>query len=465
MNAFQGLILAAGHGTRMRSDTVKVLHPIMGRPMLSLVIDAVQEAGVPRPVVVVGHQADQVRDTIGDTVDYVYQEEQRGTGHAVSIAADALRGYENVLILNGDTPMVTARMLARLMRDHRWSGAAATVLTAVVEDPTGLGRVVCNDEGELVNIVEESDASHAEADIREINTGMACFSVEALLDTLPALRPDNAQGEYYLPDAFSVLLERGEQVRIARAGDPEAVIGVNTRRELAGATEVFRLRILDDLMSRGVTIMDPGTTWIHPEVEIQADTVIHPFTTIEGNSRVGSHCSIGPMTHLVDVHVRDEASIWYSVARDSRVGERVTVGPFSHLRPGTDLESGAKVGNFAEVKSSRVGEGSKIPHHSYVGDADVGAGVNMGAGAITVNYDGRDKHRTVLEDGSFIGCNSNLIAPISVGRGAFVAAGSTISSDVPADSLALARKRQRNREGWALRRRKKWEEERGDDDE
>ncbi len=423
MSGFQGLILAAGHGSRMKSDTIKVLHPVMGEPMLSLVIDAVREAGVKRPTVVIGHQAEQVREAIGDSVDYVLQCEQRGTGHAVTVAAEAFEGHENVLIMYGDAPMVTGTTLARLMRDHVDSGATATVLTAVVDDPTGLGRVVCNEEGDLVNIVEEADASYAEATIREINPGMACFSVEGLLEALPDLRPDNAQSEYYLPDVFPLMLERGRKVRTVRAPDPQSVIGVNTRRELAEATAVLRMRILEKWMARGVTIMDPASTWVHPGAEIGPDTVVHPFTTIEGNTRVGSRCSIGPMTHLIDAVVKDSGAIWYSVVCDSRVEECVTVGPFSHLRPGTHLERGAKIGNFAEVKGSRVGERSKIPHHSYVGDADVGAGVNVGAGSVTVNYDGKHKHRTVLEDGAFIGCNSNLIAPISVGRGAFVGSG------------------------------------------
>ncbi len=451
MSGFAGLVLAAGHGTRMRSRFLKVLHPVLGVPMVSLVVQALHEAGIARPTVVIGYQGEQVQRTLGDAVEYVRQEDQRGTGHAVSAAAESLAGIDDVLVVNGDVPLVTADMLKRLMRRHRESGAAATLLTAVLDDPTGLGRVVRDEDGEMVSIVEEADASHAEAAIREINTAIACFRVNSLLETLPLLRPDNVQQEYYLPDVFPLLHERGLTVQTVQAADIRSVLGVNTRQELAEVTDILRRRIMDAVMDCGVTVMDPGTTWIYPGVEVGCDTVIHPFTTLEAGCHIGSRCSIGPMSHLIDVRVGDEVSVWYSVITDSTLGDGVTVGPFAHLRPGNELAEGVKVGNFAEVKNSRIEKGSKLPHHCYVGDADVGEGVNMGAGTITVNYDGRNKHRTVLGHGAFIGCNSNLIAPVTVGQGGFVAAGSTINRDVPPDSLAVARERQKNKEGWARR--------------
>ncbi len=451
MSGFAGLILAAGHGTRMKSGLLKVLHPIMGVPMVSLVVDALREAGIDRPTVVIGYQGERVRATLGDAADYVHQEEQRGTGHAVSSASESLADCRDVLVVNGDVPLVTADMLSRLMRRHRESGAAATLLTAVMDDPTGLGRVVRDENGDLVNIVEEADASHAEAALKEINTAIACFRVEALLEALPLIRPDNVQGEYYLPDVFPLLHERGRTVQTVQAIDIRSVLGVNTRQELAEVTDILRHRIIGDVMDRGVTVMDPSTTWIYPRVTVGCDTVIHPFTTIETGCRIGSQCTIGPMSHLINARLGDDVLVWHSVVTESTLGDGVTVGPYAHLRPGNELADGVKVGNFAELKNSRIDKGSKIPHHSYVGDADVGEGVNVGAGTITVNYDGRNKHRTVLGDGAFIGCNSNLIAPLTVGRGGLVAAGSTINRDVPPDSLAVARTRQENREGAARR--------------
>ncbi|MFO8060080.1 MAG: bifunctional UDP-N-acetylglucosamine diphosphorylase/glucosamine-1-phosphate N-acetyltransferase GlmU [Bacillota bacterium] len=451
MSGFAGLVLAAGHGTRMKSELLKVLHPVMGVPMVSLVVGALCDAGIDRPAVVIGYQGEAVRSCLGDAVSYVHQEEQRGTGHAVSAAAENLEASRDVLVVNGDVPLVTGDMLGRLMRRHRESGAAATLLTAVMDDPTGLGRVVRDESGEMVKIVEETDASHAEAAIREINTAIACFRVSSLLETLPLLRPDNVQGEYYLPDVFPLLHERGLTVQTVRATDNRSVLGVNTRRELAEVTGILRGRILDEVMDRGVTVMDPDTTWIYPGVEVECDTVIYPFTTIETGSRIGSRCHIGPMTHLIDARLGDDVSVRYSLVTESCLGDGVTVGPFSHLRPGNELADGVRVGNFAEVKNSRIDNGSKLPHHCYVGDAEIGEGVNVGAGTITVNYDGRRKHRTVVGNRAFIGCNSNLIAPVEVGEGGFVAAGSTITRDVPPDGLAVARGRQKNKEGWAHR--------------
>ncbi len=454
MDDIRGLILAAGQGTRMKSDILKVLHPVMGRPMISLVVDALVSAGISRPGVVVGFQEDRVREVLGDEVEYAVQGEQLGTGHAVMQAAHLLEGYRDVLILYGDVPLVTSQLLGDLVRRHRLGGASATLLTAEVDDPVGLGRVV-RKGGELVAIVEESDASPAEAAITEINTAIACFKVDALLDCLPRLEADNAQGEYYLPDVFPMLLEEGLTVETIRAPQAGPVLGINTRSGLAEANGIMRRRILEDIMESGVTVMDPGTTWIDAGVEVGRDTVILPNTILQGDCVVGSNCRIGPNAHILESHLGDDVNLWHSVVEHSRIGNSVTVGPYAHLRPGNDLGNGVKVGNFAELKNTRLGEGCKVPHHSYVGDAEVGSGVNFGAGVVTVNYDGWQKHMTVVDDGAFIGCNSNLLAPVTVGENAFVGAGSTVDSDVPAGALGIGRARMVVKPGWVEAKRGK----------
>ena len=452
MGRLQGLILAAGHGTRMKSDVLKVLHPVMGVPMLALVVDAVCEAGIERPAIVIGHQGERVRETLGDHVEYVVQEEQKGTGHAVSVAAESLRDFDDVLILYGDTPLVTAEMIEALTRRHHQGRAAATLLTAVVEDPSGLGRVIRDSRGEFVGIVEEADASHAEAAIGEINTAIACFNVAHLLECLPKIRADNVQGEYYLPDVFPLLLEKGQTVQTVQADDPMMVMGVNNRRGLALANEILRERILDRLMDGGVTVVDPHTTWVHPDARIGRDTTLAPFTTIEGPCSIGSHCHLGPMAHLIESRLGDNVRVLHSVVEASDLADGVEIGPYAHLRPDNVLGPGVRVGNFAELKNAHLGANTKVPHHAYLGDARVGDNVNIGAGAITVNYDGEAKHQTQIDEGSFIGCNSNLLAPVTVGRGGFVAAGSTINEDVPPGGLGIARQKQRNVENWVSRR-------------
>ncbi len=452
MENIRGLILAAGQGTRMKSDLLKVLHPIMGKPMIALVLDALTAAEIPDPAVVVGFQADRVRDALGDAVDYVVQEEQRGTAHAVAQAAPLLEGYDDVLVLYGDVPLVTGDLLKRMVHRHRSSGAAATLLTAVVEDPSGLGRVVRDDSGELAAIVEDADASHAESAIREINTAIACFKVDLLLDCIPRIAADNAQGEYYLPDVFPMLLERGFSVETVQPPDVNEVLGVNTRADLAVATGILRGRILDSIMESGVTVVDPPSTWIDAAAEIGRDSVILPNTTIEGRCSLGSGCRVGPSVHLVASTLGDAVTVWHSVVEDSIIGDRVTIGPYAHLRPGNEVAENVKIGNFAELKNSRLGAGTKVPHHSYIGDAEVGSNVNIGAGVVTVNYDGWQKHLTVVDDGAFIGCNSNLLAPVNVGQEAFVAAGSTVDCDIPPGALGIARGRMEIKEGWVERK-------------
>lgn len=447
------LILAAGKGTRMKSSLPKVLHPVAGKPMVCHVVDAVRQAGIQRVAVVVGFGADQVRAVLDDVI-FVHQDRQLGTGHAVIAAAGAIKDSSWVLVLPGDAPLVTAGTFAPLLA-RRVDDVGAVVLTAVVADPTGYGRIVRDRDGSIARIVEEADATPEQKMIKEVNTGIILFRVEPLLRALEQVRTDNSQGEYYLVDVLPLLAAAGHKIEAVTAGatDVGALVGVNDRIDLAAAEAVMRRRVLDRLMLDGVTIVDPETTFIDAGVRIGADTVIEPFTIIRGDTEIGQRCRIGPGAEIIDSRIGDDCSIGRSVLEQSRLGNSVTVGPFCHLRAGTDLADGVKVGNFAEIKNTRVDAGSKVPHHSYLGDAVIGRGVNIGAGVVTVNYDGRKKHQTVIADGAFIGCNVNLVAPVQVGREGYVAAGSTIDMDVPERSLAIARERQSNKLGWVDRRR------------
>ncbi|MFO7245665.1 MAG: bifunctional UDP-N-acetylglucosamine diphosphorylase/glucosamine-1-phosphate N-acetyltransferase GlmU [Thermaerobacter sp.] len=446
------VILAAGQGTRMRSDLPKVLHPLAGRPMVRYVLEAVRGAGVDRVVAVVGHQADRVAQALGDDARCVVQEPQLGTGHAVQCAEAEAAGFDRVLVVPGDTPLLTAGTLASLLERHARSGAAAVLLTAVVDDPTGYGRVIRDAAGMVQRIVEEADAGPEERAVREINAGVAVFDGPALFAALRGITAANRQNEYYLWDVLPLLMAAGGAVEAVAAADPDEIMGVNDRVALAEAEAVVRRRIARHWMRQGVTLVDPATTYIGADVEIGPDTVIEPLTVLAGRTVVGRSCRIGPGAQIYHSRIGDGCTVGPSVIEESRLGDGVTVGPFNHLRPGTVLEDGARVGNFAELKNTRVGPGSKVPHHSYLGDAEIGRGVNIGAGAVTVNYDGRAKHPTRIEDGAFIGCNVNLVAPVTVGRRGYVAAGSTIHRDVPPEALAIARNRQENKEGWVRRR-------------
>lgn len=450
MPGFISLILAAGKGTRMKSALPKVLHKVCGKPMLAHIIVSAREAGSIRDIAVVGFGAEQVLEAVGPAVEFVVQAEQLGTGHAVMQAREALEGYAGtVMVLCGDTPLLSAGLLSQLYSSHREARAAATVLTARMPDPTGYGRVIRDSGGRVTKIVEHKDARSDELAVKEINTGIYCFECRNLLDALSGLTRDNKQGEYYLTDVIAILAGQGEKVWAVAAGDHRETMGINSRVQLAEAEKILRLRKLDELMDGGVTIMDPDSTFIDAGVEIAADTVIYPFTWLEGATKIGTCCEIGPNTRLADTTVGDNTTLHFTYAHECRVGSGVTVGPYVHLRPDTVLADGAKVGNFVEIKNSVIGAGSKVPHLSYIGDTDMGAGVNIGSGTITVNYDGRSKHRTVIEDKAFIGCNANLVAPVTVGRGAYVGAGSTITKDVPPEALGVARSRQTNYQGWA----------------
>ncbi|MDI3281347.1 MAG: bifunctional UDP-N-acetylglucosamine diphosphorylase/glucosamine-1-phosphate N-acetyltransferase GlmU [Bacillota bacterium] len=454
---FSCVILAAGQGTRMKSDRPKVLHPVGGRPMLLHVLRAVWEAGCHDPVVVVGHGGEMVRSLVAQSsfsaARFAVQERQLGTGHAVLQAKGVLPEAGTVLVVCGDTPLLRPATLRALVEEHRRGGFAATVLTAHLNDPTGYGRVVRGPDSCLERIVEEKDATPEERAIKEINAGIYAFELAYLWPALERITPNNAQGEYYLTDVIGLLRAAGKAVGTLFCPDPQEILGVNSRRQLAGVEAVLRRRKAEDLMETGVTIVDPNATYIDVDVTVGRDTVIFPFTFLEGETVVGERCIIGPQCRIVDSRLGDEVQIQYSLVYESTLGRGVRVGPFAYLRPQTEVAEGAKIGDFVELKKARIGPGSKVPHHSYVGDAVVGAGVNIGAGTITCNYDGREKHQTVIEDEVFVGSNTNLVAPVRVGRGAYIAAGSTITRDVPPYSLGIGRARQSILEGWVKKRR------------
>ncbi|ACQ70614.1 bifunctional UDP-N-acetylglucosamine diphosphorylase/glucosamine-1-phosphate N-acetyltransferase GlmU [Exiguobacterium profundum] len=446
------VILAAGKGTRMKSKLYKVLHPVLGKPMVEHVVDQLDQIGVSRQIVIVGHGAEAVQDTLGTRVEYAVQEEQLGTGHAVQMAEAELAGKSGAtLVVCGDTPLLTAETLEALLAHHEAQQAKVTVLTAIADDATGYGRVVRGEDGNVTKVVEHKDASEAELAINEINTGTYVFDNELLFDALKQVGNNNAQGEYYLPDVISIAKEAGEVVAAHTAPTFDETIGVNDRVALSQAEAIMRKRTNERLMREGVTFMDPASTYISPDVVIGSDTVIYPGTVILGKTTIGSECVIGPNSDIRNSVIEDHAVVRQSVVTDSRIGEAAQVGPFAHLRQQAVLGANTRVGNFVEIKKSTFGDGAKASHLSYIGDASIGERVNLGCGSITVNYDGKNKFETVVEDDAFVGCNVNLIAPVKVGKGAIVAAGSTITSDVPEEALAIARERQTNKEGYTKR--------------
>ncbi|HAI21532.1 MAG TPA: bifunctional UDP-N-acetylglucosamine diphosphorylase/glucosamine-1-phosphate N-acetyltransferase GlmU [Clostridiales bacterium UBA8153] len=448
------VILAAGQGKRMNSGLVKGLHALLGRPMVWHVVRAVREAGVERVILVVGYQEDRMRTALGTDVEYAVQKQQLGTGHALLQTRDRLEGIDgDILVVCGDTPLLDPQDLRDLMAMHRQERAAATILTALPDDPSGFGRVVRSAQGTVQAVVEERDASSAQRAIGEVNTGIYCFRAKDLFPALLRLGADNVQGEYYLTDVLSLLAREDRPLASLACPDPQTVANINDRVQLSHAAAFMQHRRLVQLARSGVTIWSFSSTFVGVDVTVGQDTVLLPMTFLEGECAVGRRCVIGPNVTVKNAVVGDDCQILQSVVEASRVDHGVTIGPFTHIRPGSHLRDGVKVGNFAELKNAFVDVGSKIPHHSYIGDAQLGKGVNIGAGAITVNYDGRKKHNTTIGDAAFIGCNSNLIAPVAVGPGAYVAAGSTVNQEVPPGALAVARSRQVNKPGWAGRHR------------
>jgi len=453
--ALAAVVLAAGKGTRMKSGLPKVLHKICGRPMISYVLDAVEEAGIKKTIVVAGHGSEMVARAVGASAAVALQSEQLGTGHALLQARNFLADFRgDILVVCGDTPRIRPATLAGLAAEHASAGAAATVLTAAVDDPFGYGRVLRDAAGQVTRIVEEKDATPEEKRVREVNTGIYCFSAAGLFEALAGLAPANAQGEYYLTDVVGRYVEKGLLVRAVAVKDPGEAAGVNDRLQLAGAERSIRSALLEDLMRSGVTVIDPASTFVDRGVRIGPDTVIYPFTMVEGDTIVGAGCVIGPGTRLVGARVGDGVTVQNSIVVDSSVGDGSSIGPFAYLRPGTDLGKDVKVGNFVEIKKSRIGDGSKVPHLSYLGDAVVGEKVNVGAGTITCNYDGQKKWPTHIGDGAFIGSNANLVAPVRIGAGAVVGAGSTITRDIPAGALGVERARQTVLPDWAGKQKK-----------
>lgn len=454
MSELVAVILAAGMGTRMKSKLPKVLHKVGGKAMLQRVLNAADGAGAAKKVVITGHCAELVNELIGTQAVSVYQKEQLGTGHAVMQAEDELKDFKGtVMVLCGDTPLLDAGELRKFYDEHVQSGAAATVLTAIMPNPYGYGRIIRNAEGNVAGIVEEKDATPEQKAITEINTGIFCFEAPLLFEILHTLTNDNAQGEYYLTDVLAKLNGMGKKVGAAITADNAMVMGVNSRRQLAEAEAELRSRVLGALMDSGVTVMDPASTFIGEDVKVGNDTVIYPYTWLEGNTEIGTDCIIGPSVRLTNVKVGSEVEMQFTYGHDCTVKNKVVMGPYVHLRPDTVLEDKVKIGNFIEVKNSHVGYGTKLPHLSYIGDTDIGSGVNIGCGCIMVNYDGKKKHRTTIGDNAFIGCNSNLVAPVTIGEGAYVGAGSTITKEVPEDALGIARAKQKNIEGWAAKQR------------
>lgn len=450
MTELRAVILAAGKGTRMRSKLPKVLHKVGGKAMLQHVLDAADAAGAAEKIVIVGHGAELVESMVGEQGKIVLQAEQLGTGHAVMQTKDALAGFTGTaMILCGDTPLLDGEELKKFYEAHVQSGAAATVLTAFMDNPFGYGRIVRDADGNVQGIVEEKDADAQQKLIKEINTGIYCLECPLMFDVLATLTCDNAQGEYYLTDVLTKLNEAGKKVGGVVTEDSDMVMGINSRRQLAEAESVMRVRILNKLMDEGVTIMDPASTFIEGSVKIGRDTVIYPFTWLEGSTEIGEDCEIGPNVRLTNVEVGNGTHLQFVYGHDCKVCDGVTAGPYVHLRPDTVIGNKVKIGNFVEVKNSNVGTGTKLPHLTYIGDSDIGSGVNMGCGCITVNYDGKKKHRTVIEDNAFVGCNTNLVAPVTVKAGCYIGAGSTITKEVPENSLGIARAKQKNIEGWA----------------
>ena len=450
------IILAAGKGTRMKSELPKVLHKVAGKPLVSHVIEACRAAGVEKPLLVVGHGSQQVRDAIGDDVAYCEQYQQLGTGHAVMCALpciDLKKG--ETFVMCGDAPLIEGETLRELHDYFKASGAVCTVLSATLSDPTGYGRIFRDGTGRVLGIIEEKDATENQKKITEINTGTYCFDLAALRSVINELDTHNAQGEYYLTQVLELLIIKGCTVNAMKCRDNTAALGVNDRIQQAQAEKILRERTLRRAMREGATIIDPASTYIEAGVTIGADSVIRPNTHLRGETHIGSDCVIGPDCEIADSIIGDGSTVRYAVLDHAECGAKANIGPYTYLRPGTRLAEGVKVGGFCEVKNSQVGKGSKIPHLSYIGDTDIGSGVNIGCGSITCNYDGYDKFRTQIGDNVFVGSNVSMVAPVHIAPNSFIAAGSTVTQDVPEDALAVARSRQSNIEGWAIKNREK----------
>ncbi|MFI7414968.1 bifunctional UDP-N-acetylglucosamine diphosphorylase/glucosamine-1-phosphate N-acetyltransferase GlmU [Streptomyces sp. NPDC049627] len=453
------VVLAAGEGTRMKSATPKVLHELCGRSLVGHVLAAARELQPENLVVVVGHAREKVTAHLAEIdpgVRTAIQAEQNGTGHAVRMALEELGGTVDgtVVVVCGDTPLLTGETLTRLAATHSADGNAVTVLTAEVPDATGYGRIVRDGvSGAVTAIVEHKDASESQRAIREINSGVFAFDGQLLADALGKVRTDNSQGEEYLTDVLGILREAGHRVGASVAGDHREIAGINNRVQLAEARRILNDRLLTRAMLDGVTVVDPASTWIDVTVTFEQDAVVHPGTQLQGSTHIGEGAEVGPNSRLTDTRVDAGARVDNTVAYSSHVGPGASVGPYAYLRPGTRLGAKGKIGTYVETKNASIGEGTKIPHLSYVGDATIGDYTNIGAASVFVNYDGQDKHHTTVGSHCRTGADNMLVAPVTIGDGAYTAAGSVITKDVPPGSLAVARGQQRNIEGWVARKR------------
>lgn len=452
-----GIVLAAGQGKRMKSKLYKVLHRVCGKPMVGHVVSTLENINASRIVTVVGHGADSVKSYLGSRVEYALQEQQLGTGHAVLQAKDQLGGENGLtIVICGDTPLISEETMNGMIRLHQEKNAAATILTANLDQPFGYGRIIRNERGLVEQIIEEKDCSDEQRLVKEVNTGTYCFDNRKLFDALVLVRNDNAQNEYYITDVIGILTRQNEVVEGYCMEDPAESIGVNDRLALTQAEQAMRERINRRHMLNGVTMIDPASTYIEADVQIGADTVILPGTVLKGKTVIGEECVIGPHADISDSTIAEGVTIKHSVLMEAAVGSGTSVGPFAYLRPGADLGKNVKIGDFVEIKNAKLADDVKVSHLSYIGDAVVGPNVNFGCGAITVNYDGFNKQLTEIGEDAFIGSNVNLIAPVKIGKGAYVVAGSTITDNVEENDMAIARERQVNKSGYAEKLRHKF---------
>ena len=443
----KAIILAAGAGTRMKSKLPKVLHKVCGQTMLHHVIDAAKSSKIEECIAVIGHGAEKVKESLDKDVKTVLQEEQLGTGHAVMMAQDYIE-EGIVLVLCGDGPLITEETLNSIMDYHKQGDFKATVLTTDLSNPKGYGRIIRDAEGQLEKIVEEKDTTEEEKAIMEINSGIYCFDGKALKEALPQLTNNNAQKEYYLTDVLSIIRNMGFKVGVYKTEEYEEIMAINSKEQLAEVEAIMRKRIAKKHMVNGVTIINPDHTYIEKTVIIGADTIIYPGAILAGKTIIGEDCIIGQNSRIENTTMGNSVEVQSSTLIDSKVDDYTTIGPYAYLRPNSNIGKHVKIGDFVEVKNSNIGDHSKASHLAYIGDADVGKNVNVGCGVVFVNYDGKNKNRSIVEDNAFVGSNANLIAPVTVKKDGYVACGSTITNDVPEGSLAIARGRQENKEGW-----------------
>lgn len=453
MISINAVILAAGEGTRMKSKYPKVSHKLCGKSMVQHVVDSVKKAGIDDIIVVVGHKAEQVMGCIDLSVRFAFQEEQLGTAHAVMCSSDFIKENEGItLVLCGDTPLISEDTLKSLTSYHESNKFSGTILTADFEDPSGYGRVIRNETLDVERIVEHKDASDCERAINEINSGIYCFDTQELIKGLNGVKNNNSQGEYYLTDVISVMRDSGLSIGAYKVLDTAEILGINSREQLAEAAKIMRNRTAYRLMSDGVTIIDPESVYIDRDIQIGRDSIIFPGSVIEGKTVIGEDCIIGPNSRIVDSIIYENVEINNSVVLQSEIRTGAHVGPFAYIRPDSVIGEDTKIGDFVEIKKSTIGKGTKVSHLTYIGDAEVGENVNFGCGTITVNYDGKAKYKTIVGDNVFIGCNANLVAPVKINNDAYIAAGSTITHEVPEGSLAIARERQTIKENWVVKK-------------